>query len=281
MLLLSFRGSHSLLETTADVIGYMESHPSRAYLSQLILRGPYSSAMEVGVASGRFAEHFLSTSGDKLKLYYMIEPFPNGGFRARFPEMKQDRGTTRHQEDQRLRDFKVSFGDEEVRAWSARGIGASVEKRFFEALSTDTQVISRVPPNSVDIVYLDGAHNYKNVKQEMQPSSRMVSPCGMLAAHAYCNHGEPTLPCNACAPVPLCRPYTENGLRNRKPAPLSANPYGLVRAVQEWLLESHPELRLYHTLENFTRDSLARDGMNYDLVITSSYNPSWYFFKPR
>jgi hypothetical protein len=53
-----------------------------------------------------------------------------------------------------------------------------------------------------------------------------------------------------------------------------------VRAVQEWLAR-HPELEVYHTIENFTRTSLAQDGMDYDLVITNTYNPSWYVFKPK
>merc|ERR1712226_325926 len=53
----------------------------------------------------------------------------------------------------------------------------------------------------------------------------------------------------------------------------------VVKAVQEWAHESHPELTLHHTSEDFTRESLSADGMDYDLIITNTYNPSWYFVK--
>ena len=61
----------------------------------------------------------------------------------------------------------------------------------------------------------------------------------------------------------------------------SQSQFPVVKAVQQWLYLKHPELRLHHTAENFTRASLAADGMDYDLVITHSYNPSWYIFKPK
>jgi hypothetical protein len=79
----------------------------------------------------------------------------------------------------------------------------------------------------------------------------------------------------------------------------------VVMAVQEWLIEENQKqkhhqqkinmmndkgeektsssispLYLYHTYENFTRKSLSKDGLDYDLVITTTYNPSWYFIKP-
>ena len=38
---------------------------------------------------------------------------------------------------------------------------------------------------------------------------------------------------------------------------------------------------LYHTLEDFTNESLAKDGMDYGLVITNTTNPSWFVIKPK
>jgi len=52
-----------------------------------------------------------------------------------------------------------------------------------------------------------------------------------------------------------------------------------VQAVHEFLVEKHLDVVLHHTLENFTRESLAFDGMDYDLIITNTRNPSWFFFK--
>ena len=77
--------------------------------------------------------------------------------------------------------------------------------------------------------------------------------------------------------MPYCLPYAIQSVKGSRRA---RNQHGVVRAVQEWLTESHPELAVLHTLENFTRESLARDGFDYDLVITSTYNPSWFIFKP-
>ena len=81
----------------------------------------------------------------------------------------------------------------------------------------------------------------------------------------------------------------------------------VVMAVQEWMIAENQKLKqqqqqhmmkngentssstsslisplhLYHTYENFTRKSLSKDGLDYNLVITSTYNPSWYFIKPQ
>jgi hypothetical protein len=45
-------------------------------------------------------------------------------------------------------------------------------------------------------------------------------------------------------------------------------------------METQPDLRLYHTYENFTKSSLAKDNLDIDLVLTSTYNPSWFVVKP-
>ena len=132
----------------------------------------------------------------------------------------------------------------------------------------------------MDLIYLDGAHDYENVKKEMKPYWNMLKPGGIFAGHDYCNKGEPPLQCRGCHEVPRCGTYTDFGVRAGKRPGNVANQYQVVRAVQEWLLEEHPKLRLYHTLENFTRMSLAADGLEYDLVITMTRNPSWWLFKP-
>ena len=81
--------------------------------------------------------------------------------------------------------------------------------------------------------------------------------------------------------MPHCGKYSDYGIAHGKPHDaMTKNQWGVVRAVQEWLV-THPELTIHHTLENFTRASLAADGMDYDLVVTNSYNPSWYIIKPK
>ena len=273
LVLMPPRGRAAFLTTEADMVRYMEEHPSRAYLSHLVRYGPYTSVMEVGVAGGRFAEHFLTTSGDTLKKYIMIEPFPNKALRSRYPEMQ---GFAPKYVRPRAHPPLRPNGrpGEDTTPWYIRGIGEGVEKLFFQKFSTDPEMIAMIPTNSVDLVYLDGAHDHDNVFNEMEPYWRMVAPGGVLAGRDYCNYGEPSLPCSGCASIPRCVRYTHVGKGNRT----AKNQNGVVSAVQKWLL-AHPELTVNYTRENFTREQLARDGMNYDLVITATYNPSWYIFK--
>ena len=90
---------------------------------------------------------------------------------------------------------------------SSRFCWESVSKRapaklsaiaLVQALSVDRALLKAVPQNSVDFVYLDGAHEYGNVGREMEPYWNMISPGGMLAGHDYCSYGETELPCNGC-----------------------------------------------------------------------------------
>ena len=60
---------------------------------------------------------------------------------------------------------------------------------------------------------------------------------------------------------------------------ITKNQHAVVSAVQEYLVKYQPNLTLHHTIENFTRESLAKDGLDYDLVITMTYTPSWFFIK--
>jgi hypothetical protein len=222
--------------------------------------------MEVGVADGRFSEHFLLDG--QPKAWYMVEPFPNKKLQARYPASTSGRRAPRRQ----LEEMPTS--------WASRGIGTTSTLRFFKAFSLDKAVLDAIHPESVDFVYLDGAHDYANVARELEPYYRMLRPGGMLAGHDYCKYDERPLACRGCADVPACVKYTEYGVRHGKGDRLAANQWGVVKAVQEWLVR-HPELEVYHTIENFTRTSLAQDGMDYDLVITNTYNPSWYVFKPN
>ena len=224
------------LETKDQMLAFLRAHPSRAYFSRMMRDGPYDVAMEVGVADGRFSEHFLVDA--QPKAWYMVEPFPNKKLQARYPALTSGRRAPRRQ----LEEMPTS--------WVSRGIGTTSRLRFFKAFSLDEAVLDAIVPDSVDFV------------------------------HNYCKYAESPLACRGYADVPACVTYTEYGVRHGKGDRRAANQWGVVKAVQEWL-DRHPELEVYHTIENFTRTSLAQDGMDYDLVITNTYNPSWYVFKPK
>jgi len=245
----------------------MKAHPQRAYFSRLFSEGGFRTGMEVGVAAARFSELFLVSMSDTIPdwSWHMVEPFPNAEYLARFP--------------------KVDAGDAVpapgIMSWDERGIGKSVDKHFYKYLSTDNAFVAQLADRSLDFLYLDGAHDYENVKQELVLLFSKVRPGGVLAGHDYCNYGEQALPCKGCQDIPLCQPYTEFGYAHGKHGERAANQHGVVRAVQEFLVETHPELELLHTAEDFTRESLAQDGMAYDLVITSTRNPSWFVVIPE
>lgn len=262
--------------TAAQIVSYMEAHPSRAYFSQLFKQGGFKVGMEVGVADGRFSEHML-TSGHPAT-WRMCEPFPNDALISRYPD-----ALTKERTDEQksyARDRAKQEKEIVVESWASRGIGKDVKFIFMEHYSTDKEVISSIPKGSIDFVYLDGAHDYENVKKELEPYWQMIAPGGILAGHDYQNHGQKGLKCKGCDNVPRARPYTENGIRHGKPANgVAKDMQKVVSAVQEWVDDNHPEVRLHHTMENFTRESLAADGLDYELVITNTYNPSWYFIK--
>ena len=245
-----------------DIVQHLASHPDRAYFADLFRLGGFQQGIEVGVADGRFSEHFLKVGGDHIS-WHMVEPFPNAQLKTRFhisPVGKANflRGT-----------------------WAERRVGRLTDKRFSMKLSTDTTLLNSIPDMSVDFVYLDGAHDYTTVKAELPAYFQKVRSGGVLAGHDYCNYGQSTrFLCTGCAVVPRCQNYTEFGIANGKGNTLAADQNEVVTAVHEWLADEHPNLRLYHTLETFTRQSLKENGMDHDLILTSTRNPSWFLVKP-
>lgn len=85
--------------------------------------------------------------------------------------------------------------------------------------------------------------------------------------------------CARCSPIPRCGNYTEIGSSKRAGLRVKSQ-VGVVQAVQEWLADAQPKLELHHTQEDFTRGSLSAAGIDYDLIITTTRNPSWFVVKP-
>ena len=244
------------------IVSHLEKYPQRAHFADLFREGGFRSGMEVGLADGRFSEHFLRLCNDIPIIWHMVEPFPNVELMERFT-IRED-GT-------------ANFNSG---AWFISGIGKRAYLIFHKELSTEARLLHGIGEESLDFIYLDGAHDYENVKLELPLYFKKVRPGGVLAGHDYCNHGEVALDCLGCSPIPRCGLYTEYGEAHGKHAGLVGNQQGVVRAVQEWLQESQPKLRLHHTAEDFTRTSLTHAGMDYDLVITNTRNPSWFVVKP-
>lgn len=260
--------SHSKIWNQNEIINYMTSHPQRAYFTHLFCLGGYRTGMEVGVAQGRFSELFLLINNNIGNWnWVMVEPYPTIELIKRYPLAGHNNNTTSTTIDNELN-------------WQHNDIGRNANIIFFKEYSTSQSFINQLQLLSYDFIYLDGAHDYKNVLQEIILLWPYIKPGGMLAGHDYCNYGEPNLPCNGCENIPQCKEYTSYGKLN-KPGKRAHNQNDVVRAVQEWLMISeNSHLKLYHTQENFSRESLHVDNINYDLVITSTYNPSWFIIKP-
>ena len=250
-----------------DIVAFLRDHPQRAYFAPLMRLAGFSVGTEVGVAHGRYSELFLQQAFAPDK-WLMVEPFPHENLVSRLDGL--DPGP------------RAAPGVRREQSWARRGIGTQTKIVYLQGLSSDDHVLRRFRREVVDFVYLDGAHDYKTVKHELRRYWPRVREGGILAGHDYCNHGEPSLECLGCEKIPSCRPYTDYGVAHGKPSRgRSANQAGVVRAVQEWLRDKQPTLRLHYTAEDFTRGSLADDGLNYSLVITNTFNPSWYVIKPH
>jgi hypothetical protein len=274
----SVSASSSTIYTEAEIVSCMQGR-SRAYFPFLFRDGGFRSGMEVGVADGRYSELFLRVNRHLPSWkWHMVEPFPNYHLHARYPladvvaPVGKKARTTAVEEAGRIR---------KNLNWENGGIGKNAFLYFYPNLSTDSTFIASIDKLQLDFLYLDGAHDYKTVKEELHLMWRNVRPGGVMAGHDYCNYGEPSLDCLGCFDIPRCVKYTPYGVAHGKSAvKVSVNQHDVVRAVQEWLVESQPNLRLYHTYENFTKDSLEKDHLHFNLVLTNSYNPSWFVVKP-
>lgn len=259
-----------------EIVSFMSAHPQRAYFSRLFRDGGFRTGMEVGVAAGRFTEHFLlDNAGIGSWNWTMMEPFPNRDLLARYHEAATPdvvwRSTRQHNTRKQAADG---------RSWQARGVGMNAKTTFIHALSMDPAALDATSLGLYDFIYLDGAHDYVNVKKEMFAYWQRVAPGGVLAGHDYCYRREKTLRknCRGCGVIPLCGTYTEAaGKLNGTDA---KSQEGVVRAVQEWLVEAEPQLKLHHTIEDFTEEAFKQDGIRYELVLTKTRNPSWYIIKP-
>jgi len=246
----------------SEIVQHLAENPDRAFFADVFRYGGFKSGIEVGVANGRFSEHFLKVNSGIPISWHMVEPFPNAELKSCFG----------------IRDGEASF---KVGRWQRENIGAQAELQFSMKMSTDVELLDSIADNSIDFVYLDGAHEYEVVKLELPLFFPKVRRGGVLAGHDYCNHGQPGSDrCNGCRTIPLCQNYTEYGMRQGKPPGIASDQVGVVRAVQEYLVDNHPKLRIHHTSETFTRESLYPHRFSYDLLITSTRNPSWFIIKP-
>lgn len=235
---------------------------SRVYFPDMLVELGLSGAqgIEVGAAKGRFSDFLLHRW--RPKHWVLIDP-------VKLPQLEQN-----------------------LDAWKQDPLLKSSKIEFLQGLSTDEEVLSKMPHNEFDFIYIDAAHDYKNVKKELPQYWKRLRSGGLMAGHDYCGTKKSVAKLSKALVkgrpnIRPCGPYTDYAAKNptasgklRKEGGEARDQIGVVQALLEWINEEHPELELRFTSENFTRETLARDNINYDDIITSTRNPSWYFFKP-
>lgn len=90
-------------------------------------------------------------------------------------------------------------------------------------------VVSDFEPGSVDLVFLDGAHDYKNVLADIQAWLPIVKPDGILCGHDYDRFGE-------VLPVEKIEEYSSweyQAIQINSPAPLKGHEELLVKVMDE------------------------------------------------
>lgn len=242
-----------------DFVNYIKARPQRNYFAHFISKGGFRRCIEIGVQDGRFSEILLHENRNLKEpwMLVLVDPAPTEFFVSRFGQ------------------------NGESGSWMQKGYLENVNITFEEKFSTDPSLLAKYPDEYFDFVYLDALHSYTAVKTEVSTWWSKVRIGGILAGHDYCNYGEVGLTCNGCDDVPECGLYTREGVESAESKRgRSSNQHDVVRAVQEWIMEHGDDrLAIHHTLENFTRESLAKDGIDYNMVIRRDRNPSWFIYK--
>ena len=127
----------------------------------------------VTIAGGCFSEHFLLDNANIGPwTWYMMEPFPNKALVARYPAAG---------------DPNQMMVDQQGLGWKQRHVGANAEIKFIKELSTAPAALA-ASERTFDFIYLDGAHDYVNVKKELFLYWPKVKPGGVIAGHDYCSY---------------------------------------------------------------------------------------------
>jgi len=195
-------GDTCLVWNEVKIAQFMDAHPQRAYFSRVLQLGCFNQSvgLEVGVADGRFSEHMLLHA--RPSRWHMVEPAPTRDLVQRIgcnyavSTLDSPCQGSHRQSSQRIRIEAT------VQSWASRQILSGSRLYFHRGLSMDARVLRKLSRTRFDFIYLDGAHDYENVKRELTPYWNLLNKGGILAGHDYCNYGEPSV--WAALAVKLC-----------------------------------------------------------------------------
>lgn len=129
-------------------------------IPKIIRNIQYKVGVEVGVATGYYSKHLCHYCPD-FKLYSVDAWELFSG--CTHNETQQDMDNLYEVARVKLAPFK---NNQIIRAWSMDAV-----RRFDD--------------NSLDFVYIDAAHDYKNAYQDIREWSKKVRPGGLVSGHDY------------------------------------------------------------------------------------------------
>ena len=133
-------------------------------LLDLITKNDYRSYVEIGLGHGITLKHLLSNIEDKYFVFYGIDPF--------------ERYEGLHRKG--LKHSESSFENNKIET-----LEASSDDRFVFYNEYSHDAVGRFELGSVDLVFIDGNHTFKYVKQDIEDWYPIVSKGGILAGHDY------------------------------------------------------------------------------------------------
>lgn len=134
---------------------------NRTMLTQVFHELGFTIGAEVGVAEAVYSKIFLDNNpGLTLHLIDLWEPYPGFYEDKNLPQMYVDA-------KEKLKGYKAVFH---------KDLSMNAVKEFAD--------------NSLDFVFIDAAHDFKNVADDLCEWSKKVRPGGIVFGHDYKFHGE-------------------------------------------------------------------------------------------
>lgn len=118
--------------------------------------------VEIGTASGLWTEHVLRHY-KYINMLYTVDPYRH------FPGEHYESG-----KDQSWHDYIKSVADKRLSRY----------RNLYRIIDTSEQALTILPVN-VDVVYIDGNHNEKYVKHDVENYYPIVRKGGIFAGHDY------------------------------------------------------------------------------------------------
>ena len=132
---------------------------NRTIIAQLFAELGFKEGAEIGVAEGHYSKVlFDNIPGLTLHLIDIYKSYPG------YSEL-QDPENVYHEAQKRLNSYKTVF-----------------LRKFIIAS------VQNFPDNSLDFVFIDGAHDFKNVACDISEWSKKVKPGGIVYGHDYKYH---------------------------------------------------------------------------------------------